>query len=159
MADRPLQLFADQSAEEVNRTEEGGAAMTDYKWIEPWLRLLIAALFLVSATTKVTESAGIQAYMRAFGVPPILVWPAAALEYAASLLVLVGLWVGPVSVLLAGWCVLTAIIFHMNFSDLDQLMNFFKNITMAGGFLMLAKSGSLAGSVDAVIAARGEAIH
>jgi uncharacterized membrane protein YphA (DoxX/SURF4 family) len=45
-----------------------------------------------------------------------------------------------VAVLLAGWCLLTALIFHRQFSDLDQLMNFFKNLTMAGGFLWLAKA-------------------
>jgi hypothetical protein len=38
-------------------------------------------------------------------------------------------------------------------------MNFFKNMTMAGGFLMIAKSGSSAGSVDATTMSRGEAAH
>ena len=29
------------------------------------------------------------------------------------------------------------------FSDLDQPMNFFKNMTMAAGFLIFAKNGSI----------------
>lgn len=128
--------------------------MTKYGWIEAPARALLALLFLVSATIKVMETAGIQAYMQAYGVPAILVWPAAAWEYAASVLLLVGFYVRPVSVLLAGWCLLTAAIFHTKFSDLDQLMNFFKNLTMAGGFLFLAKSGSWGASVDAVLASR-----
>jgi putative oxidoreductase len=123
-------------------------------WSEPPLRLLMALLFLVSATTKVTETAGIQAYMHAYGVPEILIWPAAAWEYTAGVLLLVGFCIRPVSVLLAGWCVLTAAIFHTKFSDLDQLMNFFKNITMAGGFLMLARNGSWGGGIDAFLASR-----
>jgi uncharacterized membrane protein YphA (DoxX/SURF4 family) len=41
-------------------------------------RLLMALLFLVSASTKVTETAAIQAYMQTYGVPAMLVWPAAA---------------------------------------------------------------------------------
>jgi putative oxidoreductase len=117
-------------------------------------RLLMALLFLVSASTKVTETAAIQAYMQAYGVPAILVWPAAAWEYAAGALLLAGWRVRPVSVLLAGWCMLTAVIFHTRFSDLDQLMNFFKNMTMAGAFLVLAMHGSAGASIDAVLASR-----
>jgi len=123
-------------------------------WIEVAARLLLAALFFVSATTKVMETAALQAYMRAYGVPAVLVWPAAAWEYAAGLLLLIGLCVRPISLLLAGWCVLTAVIFHTQFSDLDQLMNFFKNMTMAGGFVIFAMNGSRGGSIDAVFASR-----
>jgi putative oxidoreductase len=127
---------------------------TTFAWLEAPVRLMIALLFLVSATIKITETAGIEAYMQAYGVPAMLVWPAAAWEYAAGVLLLLGFWVRPVAVLLAGWCVLTALIFHTKFSDLDQLMNFFKNLTMAGGFLILAKSGSWGGSIDAALASR-----
>jgi putative oxidoreductase len=114
--------------------------------------VLLALLFFVSETTKVTETAGIEGYMQAYGVPGVLMWPAAAWECIAGALLLVGLYLRPVSVLLAGWCVLTAVIFHTKFFDLDQLMNFFKNMTMAGGFLILAKRGSWGASVDAVFA-------
>jgi putative oxidoreductase len=103
------------------------------QWLEAPLRLLMALLFLVSATTKVTGTAAIQAYMQTYGVPEVLVWPAAAWECAAGALLLVGFLLRPISVLLAGWCLLTAAIFHTKFSDLDQLMNFFKNMTMAAG--------------------------
>jgi putative oxidoreductase len=85
-------------------------------------------------------------------VPGILVWAAAAWEYAAGVLLLVGFQVRPVSLLLAGWCVLTALIFHAKFPDLEQLMNFFKNMTMAAGFLIFARSGSAGGSIDALLA-------
>ena len=69
-------------------------------------------------------------------------------------LLLVGLYIRPVSLLLAGWCVLTAAIFHTKFSDLDQLMNFFKNVTMAGGFLIFAMAGASGASIDAMLALR-----
>ena len=123
-------------------------------WTESPVRSLMGLLFLVSATTKVTDARMIQAYMHAFGVPEILVWPAAAWEYVAGVLLVVGLYVRPLSILLAGWCVLTAVIFHTKFSDLDQLMNFFKNMTMAGGFLMIAMTGPW--SIHAMLAPRRE---
>jgi putative oxidoreductase len=128
-----------------------------YAWVEAPIRLLMALLFLVSATTKVAETAAIQAYMHTYGVPEILVWPAAAWEYAAGGLLLVGFCIRPVAVLLAGWCVLTAVIFHTQWSNLDQLMNFFKNMTMTAGFLMLAKNGSWSASIDGVLASRQRA--
>jgi putative oxidoreductase len=127
--------------------------------LEAPVRLLMALLFLVSATTKVTQTAAIETYMQAFGVPAILVWPAAAWEYAAGALLVVGFLVRPVSVLLAGWCVLTAVIFHTKFSDLDQLMNFFKNMTMAAGFVIFAAHGSAGAGIDAVLASRRRTVR
>ena len=124
-----------------------------YASADAGLRFAMALLFLVSATTKVTETAAIQVYMHAYGMPGILVWPAALFEYTAGLCLFLGYWARPVAVLLAGWCLLTALIFHRQFSDLDQLMNFFKNLTMAGGFLWLAKADLGRARVDAPSAA------
>ena len=55
-------------------------------------------------------------------------------EYAAGLCLFLGYRARPVAVLLVGRCLLAALIFHRQFSDLDQLMNFFKNLTMAEDF-------------------------
>ena len=128
-----------------------------YAWADAGLRFAMALLFLVSATTKVTETTAIQGYMRAYGVPEMLVWLAACFEYVAGLCLLLGYRARLVAVLLAGRCLLTALIFHRQFSDLDQLMNFFKNLTMAGGFLWLAKADPGRARVDAPTpaAARG----
>jgi putative oxidoreductase len=70
----------------------------------------------------------------------MLVWPTACFDYAAGLCLFLGYPARPVAVLLAGSCLLTALIFHRRFSDLDRLMNFCKNLTMAGEFLWLAKA-------------------
>jgi len=136
MAHRPLQLLADQPSCPLNLRPMPAR----YAAADAGLRLAMALLFLVSATTKVTETTAIQGYMRAYGVPEMLVWPAACFEYVAGLCLLLGYQARLVAVLLAGWCLLTALIFHRQFSDLDQLMNFFKNLTMAGGFLWLARA-------------------
>ncbi|MBV8456399.1 MAG: hypothetical protein JO122_07265, partial [Acetobacteraceae bacterium] len=58
----------------------------------------------------------------------------------------------PLAILLAGWCLLTAVIFHTQFANLDALMNFFKNCTMAGGFLLIAKTHPAAFSIDKYLA-------
>ncbi len=43
--------------------------------------------------------------------------------------------------LLAGFCLLTAVLFHCKFGERNQLLHFEKNLTMAGGFLILAIAG------------------
>ena len=56
------------------------------------------------------------------------------------------------SVALAGWCLLTAIIFHADFEDQNQKINFMKNMVMAGGFLILADHGKLEWSLHLLVA-------
>jgi putative oxidoreductase len=122
--------------------------------VEPTARLLLCLLFVVSGVRKVIFTAPTQAYMEVHGVPGILIYPAAAFELTSAVLLLTGLWIRPLSWLLAGWCVLTAAIFHTKFSDAVQLNNFFKNMTMAGGFLMLTQFGSVSFSLDGILAGR-----
>jgi len=104
----------------------------------------MALLFLISGISKLTGVAFTQAYMAAFGVPVALLWPAAAFEIACGTLLLSGLWTRPVAVLLTGWCLLTAVIFHTAFSDPIMLMMFLKNITMAVASCCLQRPAHLA---------------
>jgi putative oxidoreductase len=49
---------------------------------------------------------------------------------------------------LAAFCVLTAVIFHTDFSDQMQMTIFMKNFTIVGGFLALFVAGPGSISVD-----------
>jgi putative oxidoreductase len=120
-------------------------------------RVLMSLLFLASGVGKISAIAATQAYMKAFGVPGVLIWPAAAWEIIAGIFLLIGLGIRPLALLLAGWCLLTATIFHVGWADQIQQLMFLKNMTMAGGFLMLAKTGSWAMSVDAMLASPRQA--
>ena len=119
-----------------------------YRWIDLPARLLMAALFLMSGVGKLLDSAAIEAYMRAYGVPGMLVWPAAAWEIGSGLLLALGLGTRWIAAPLAGWCLLTAAIFHTNFADHTAQLMFFKNMVMAGGFLVLARTGAPGLSLD-----------
>src|SRR5579862_7608926 len=105
-------------------------------------RLLMSLLFLMSGIGKLTAVGPTQAYMAAFGVPVVLSWPAAAFEIASGALLIIGIGLRPLAILLAGWCLLTAAIFHTDWSDQTQQVMFLKNMTMAGGFLIMARMGS-----------------
>ena len=112
-------------------------------------RMLMSALFLLSGVGKLTAVSATQSYMAAYGVPTVLVWPAAVFEIGAGVLLVLGLWTRPLGLLLAGWCLLTASIFHTALADQNQMINFLKNLTMAGGFLLLARAGATGFSLDA----------
>jgi putative oxidoreductase len=55
---------------------------------------------------------------------------------------------------LAVYALLTALFFHHDFSDADQLIHFQKNLTIAGGFLALAALGAGRWSLDGWLAKR-----
>jgi putative oxidoreductase len=105
-------------------------------------RLLMAILFLVSGLGKLGAPTQTRAYMEAYGVPGYLLYPAAALEIGGGGMLLADhnprptRWLASV---LAGWCLLTAMIFHTDLKDQEQKINCMKNMAMAGGFLVLAE--------------------
>jgi putative oxidoreductase len=112
------------------------------KWVDALARVLMSLLFLISGVGKLAAVVPTQAYMEHYGVPGVLIWPAAAWEIGGGILLLTGLWIRPLSILLAGWCLLTAVIFHTAWADQTQMIMFLKNMTMAGGFLILARAGA-----------------
>ena len=56
---------------------------------------------------------------------------------------------------LAGFCILTALLFHSNWADFNEAIQFQKDICMAGGFLVLTAFGPGLWSIDAWLARRG----
>jgi uncharacterized membrane protein YphA (DoxX/SURF4 family) len=86
-------------------------------------------------------------------------WPTAAFELGAGVLLLVGQFTRPVALLLAGFSIVTALIFHSHFADQIQMIMFLKNVAMTGGFLMIAKNGASGFSLDALRTRRAMVQH
>jgi putative oxidoreductase len=74
---------------------------------------------------------------------------AVVVELGGGLAILFGLFTRPVAVVLAVWCVATALIAHSNIADRAQEIQFFKNMGMTGGFLYIAAFGAGVWSLDA----------
>lgn len=125
---------------------------------DPVARALMSALFLLSGFGKLAAPDGAAAYMSAFGVAPILLWPTIAFEIGGGALLLVGLFSRPVALLMAGFSVLTAVIFHRQIADQIQMIMLLKNLGLAGGFLLLAKDGAPGFSLDAARGSRRPAV-
>ncbi|UCD67004.1 MAG: DoxX family protein [Betaproteobacteria bacterium] len=113
-------------------------------------RIFIAALFLMAGIGKLGAGyAGTQGYMESMGVPGILLPLVIALEIGGAILVIAGLFTRVTALALAGFTVVSAVLFHADFSDQMQMIMFMKNFAIAGGFLFLAANGAGAWSVDA----------
>ena len=111
-------------------------------------RILISALFIISAYNKVLSIDGTMSWMEGFGVPGFLLFPVIALEIILPLFVIIGYKARISAGLLAIFCIATAFIFHLDFSDPMQKISFLKNIGLAGGFLFIVANGTKDWSVD-----------
>lgn len=111
-------------------------------------RLLLMALFLVSGLGKLGNLAGTQGYMETMGVPGILLWPTIVFEIGSGLCILFGFQTRLVAIVLAGFSLVTAFVFHHNLGDATQQIMFLKNLGLAGGFLLLACTGAGRYSID-----------
>ena len=111
-------------------------------------RILISALFLISAFNKVFNLDGSMGWMESFGVPGFFIYPAIVIEIILPILVIVGYQAKIAASILAIFCLLTAFLFHFDFSDQSQLVSFLKNIGLAGGFLFIVANGTKDWSVD-----------
>ena len=111
----------------------------------------LSAIFILSGLQKIAGYAATQQYMDAFGVPGALLPLVIALEVGGGLAILAGLWTRWFALALAGFSVVAAIAFHGNLADPMQAISFWKNIAMAGGFLVLAGATPGRFSVDRLL--------
>ncbi len=111
-------------------------------------RLLLASIFVHEGWNLVLGYSGAVAYMQKFGVPSLLLPAVIALELVGGLLIVIGAFTRLTATFFAIFCVLTAVLFHWQFGDRNQLLHFEKDLAIAGGFLILAVSGPGHWSVD-----------
>ena len=104
-------------------------------------RLLISALFLLSAYNKILSIDGTMSWMEGFGIPGLLLYPTIALEIILPLFIIIGYQARLSAGLLAVFCLATAFIFHYDFNNQTQIIAFLKNIGLAGGFLFIVANG------------------
>lgn len=111
-------------------------------------RILLSVIFIVAGLGKITGYAGTQGYMEAMGVPGALLPLVIAVELLGAVAIILGYQTRIAALLLAGFSVLSAILFHANFADQTQSIMFMKNLAMAGGFLLLVARGAGGWSLD-----------
>ncbi|WP_314884887.1 MULTISPECIES: DoxX family protein [Psychrobacter] len=111
-------------------------------------RLFLSMIFIFSGFTKITGYAATQGYMESMGVPGMLLPLVIAVELFGGLAILFGFKARFVAILLVGFNIISALLFHQFWIDESQMNPFMKNIAMAGGFLMIFAHGAGAYSID-----------
>ncbi len=113
-------------------------------------RLLIAALFVIAGLHKITDPAGTQAYIASAGLPvPLLAYLIAVIvEVGGGILLIAGFQTRIVALVMAIFTIATALGFHHNLGDQSQFIQFFKNISIAGGLLQIVAFSAGACSID-----------
>ncbi len=127
-------------------------------------RILLAIIFIMSGFSKLTDAGSTAGMIANAGLPAAtaLAYLAGLFELIGGLAILVGFQTRIAAYLLAAFCVFTAFVFHSGainvptfspeangmLSMFNQIM-MMKNVTIAGGFLVLAAFGPGSISVDA----------
>jgi putative oxidoreductase len=119
-------------------------------------RILLSVLFVWGGWGKLMTAAATQAYIAKSGLPmPEAAYALAVfIELGVGLALVLGLFTRLSGLVLAVWCIVTAIQFHSNFADLNMEIHFLKNVGIAGGMVYVVAFGGGAFSLDALIARR-----
>ncbi len=113
-------------------------------------RLLLAALFILAGFNKATSMEGTVGYIASVGLPlpEVVYFGTVALEVIGGLMLAVGFKARSAAAALGVFTVLTAVIFHNDFSQQIEMTLFLKNLAIAGGMFAVAAFGPGGYSID-----------
>jgi len=104
-------------------------------------RLLISFIFLMSGLNKISNYANTSGWMESMGVSSSLLPLVIIIEILAAIAIILGWKTKIAAFLLAGFCILSGLIFHNDFSNQVKMIMLMKNFAIAGGFLILVVNG------------------
>jgi len=117
-------------------------------YVAPVGRVLIAFMFVMSGLNKINNYGNTAGWMDAMGVPGSLLPIVIVLEVLGGAAIMIGWQTRIAAILFAAFSVMSAAIFHADFSDQNQMIHFMKNVSIAGGFLFLIVHGAGTYSMD-----------
>jgi putative oxidoreductase len=95
----------------------------------------------MSGLNKIGNYANTSGWMESMGVSSSLLPLVIIIEILAAIAIIVGWKTKIAAFLLAGFCVLSGLIFHNDFSNQIEMIMLMKNFAIAGGFLILVANG------------------
>ncbi|XOV81130.1 MAG: DoxX family protein [Aestuariibacter sp.] len=120
------------------------AAATDL-----FARVALVALFFLAGTNKLQGYEATAGWMESMGIPGALLPLVIFAEVGGAIAIVIGYQTRLAAFGLAIFSIVSALIFHNNLAEQVEFLMFFKNISIAGGFLVLAISGAKRWSLDA----------
>jgi len=119
-------------------------------------RVLLVLLFLIFGWMKLTGYSGAVAYMTQAGapLPPVAAIIAIIMEFFVSVALTLGLFVRPLAILLLLYTFGTSLIGHHYWTmtgaaQYENMINFYKNVSIVGGLILLFTTGAGKYSLDA----------
>src|SRR5581483_8256256 len=113
-------------------------------------RVLMSLIFIMSGFGKLLGPANAIHHIAADGLPlpPVAYAVAVLCELGGGLAILLGWQTRVAAAALSLFCLVTAFTVHFHPGVGAQMVNFWKNITMAGGFLYVVANGGGAYGLD-----------
>jgi putative oxidoreductase len=124
-------------------------------------RLMLAVIFIGGGLGKISAPDATIGYIAAHGLPlpPVAYVLSIIVELGGGIAILIGLQTRAVAAVMAVFCLITAVMFHYVPDDRNMMINFMKNIALAGGFLQLVAWGAGRWSADALLSRRRVAVR
>jgi len=125
--------------------------MIDTRYLPFIGRLFIGLPFMMSGLSKLANYAGTIALIESTKLPlppPLAYAGAIAVEVGCGLLIVLGYRTRIAAAIFCLFCLTTAVFFHTNFADPNQIFHFIKNMVMTGGLLQVVTYGAGALSID-----------
>jgi putative oxidoreductase len=111
-------------------------------------RILLALMFVLAGLNKISGYSGMQGYMESVGVPGAVLPLVIVLEVLGGVVLMLGWHTRITAFLLAGFTILATLIFHSDLGDQTQMLFFMKNLSIAGGLLLVVSHGAGPYSID-----------
>jgi putative oxidoreductase len=113
-------------------------------------RVLMSSLFIWDGVLQLRNPGGTAQYFASVHVPvpDIAVWVSIAIHLLGGLALLVGFKTRWAAAALALVCLGTAFGVHLPIGDTPNMVNFYKNLVMTGGFLYVISFGAGPISID-----------
>ena len=113
-------------------------------------RIFLSTMFIVAGFGKLTAISATAGWFGAIGLPTPTVTAVVVglIELVGGIAILVGYQTRIAAIVLALFTVGATLIAHLDFSDQTQQLFFMKNLSIVGGFLLLAAVGAGALSID-----------
>lgn len=113
-------------------------------------RVLLSQIFIISGLSKAANPAGTIGYIQSVGAPlPEVAYTIALfVELVLGIALLVGFQARLAAAGIAVFTIVAGFLFHNNLADQIQQIMFLKNLTIAGGLLMVVAFGAGAFSLD-----------
>ena len=126
-------------------------------WLILLARILLMILYVTAGWQKMLGFGGTVGAMAAYGlpIPTVAAIVVVVIEFLVGIALVIGVWTRPLALLMAVYTLATAFIGHHYWTMTGaaygaNFINFYKNVSIVGGLLLLCVTGAGKYSIDRI---------